>query len=129
MEILAWVWNSWFLITEKLIIVGIAFISFYAESLGRRRKGRCGRGDQRADPGHCHQTPRQLVLFGATSDLGIELADLCLQLRQCRDENLERRDGIGRRIAFRVLDDCNQLRRVGRPLWHDLSELAQMASK
>ena len=29
MEMLAWVWNSWFLITEKLIIVGIAFISFY----------------------------------------------------------------------------------------------------
>jgi lathosterol oxidase len=29
MEMLMWVWNSWFLITEKLIIVGIAFISFY----------------------------------------------------------------------------------------------------
>ncbi|MDA8853078.1 sterol desaturase family protein [Amylibacter sp.] len=29
LEILAWFWNSWFLITEKLIIVGIAFISFY----------------------------------------------------------------------------------------------------
>ena len=29
MEMLAWVWNSWFLITEKLIIVGLAFVSFY----------------------------------------------------------------------------------------------------
>ena len=28
-EILKWVWNSWFLITEKLIIVGLAFCSFY----------------------------------------------------------------------------------------------------
>jgi hypothetical protein len=28
-EILAWVWNSWFLITEKLIIVAVAFNSFY----------------------------------------------------------------------------------------------------
>jgi len=29
LEMLKWVWDSWFLITEKLIIVGIAFISFY----------------------------------------------------------------------------------------------------
>ncbi|MFT5651777.1 MAG: lathosterol oxidase, partial [Yoonia sp.] len=29
LDMLAWVWNAWFLITEKLIIVGIAFISFY----------------------------------------------------------------------------------------------------
>ena len=28
-EIAKWVWNSWFLITEKLIIVGLAFCSFY----------------------------------------------------------------------------------------------------
>lgn len=28
-EIARWFWNSWFLITEKLIIVGIAFASFY----------------------------------------------------------------------------------------------------
>lgn len=28
-EIVGWFWNSWFLITEKLIIVGIAFASFY----------------------------------------------------------------------------------------------------
>jgi len=26
---LSWVWNSWFLISEKLIIVGLAFMSFY----------------------------------------------------------------------------------------------------
>ncbi|QBF34014.1 sterol desaturase family protein [Thalassococcus sp. S3] len=26
---LAWIWNSWFLITERLIIVGIAFVSFH----------------------------------------------------------------------------------------------------
>lgn len=26
---LLWLWSSWFLITEKLIIVGLAFISFY----------------------------------------------------------------------------------------------------
>jgi sterol desaturase/sphingolipid hydroxylase (fatty acid hydroxylase superfamily) len=26
---LAWVWNSWFLISERLIIVGIAFVSFF----------------------------------------------------------------------------------------------------
>ncbi|NCW07864.1 MAG: sterol desaturase family protein, partial [Rhodobacterales bacterium] len=28
-EIIKWIWNSWFLITEKLIIVGLAFCSFY----------------------------------------------------------------------------------------------------
>ena len=29
LDMIAWIWNSWFLITEKLIIVCIAFISFY----------------------------------------------------------------------------------------------------
>ncbi len=29
MDMLAWVWNSWFLITERLLIVGVAFASFY----------------------------------------------------------------------------------------------------
>lgn len=29
LEMLAWVWNSWFLISEKLIIVAIAYVSFY----------------------------------------------------------------------------------------------------
>ena len=29
LEMVAWIWNSWFLITEKLIIVCIAIISFY----------------------------------------------------------------------------------------------------
>ena len=28
-DMLIWMWNSWFLISEKLIIVGIAFVSFY----------------------------------------------------------------------------------------------------
>ena len=28
LEMLVWIWNLWFLITEKLIIVGTAFISF-----------------------------------------------------------------------------------------------------
>lgn len=29
LDMLTWIWNSWFLITERLIIVGIAFVSFY----------------------------------------------------------------------------------------------------
>lgn len=29
MEMLAWVWNAWFLISERLILVGLAFASFY----------------------------------------------------------------------------------------------------
>ncbi|MDA9310700.1 sterol desaturase family protein, partial [Amylibacter sp.] len=29
LDMVTWIWNSWFLITEKLIIVCIAFISFY----------------------------------------------------------------------------------------------------
>ncbi len=29
LEMLRWVWNSWFLISEKLILVGVAFASFY----------------------------------------------------------------------------------------------------
>ena len=29
LDMVAWIWNSWFLITEKLIIVCIAIISFY----------------------------------------------------------------------------------------------------
>ncbi len=29
LDMLLWVWNSWFMITEKLIIVALAFISFY----------------------------------------------------------------------------------------------------
>ena len=29
LEMIKWVWNSWFLISEKLIIVGIAFASYY----------------------------------------------------------------------------------------------------
>ena len=29
LDMLAWMWNSWFLITEKLIIVAIALVSFY----------------------------------------------------------------------------------------------------
>jgi len=29
LEILSWIWKSWFLISEKLIILGIAFASFY----------------------------------------------------------------------------------------------------
>lgn len=28
-EMVKWIWTSWFLISEKLIIVGIAFVSFY----------------------------------------------------------------------------------------------------
>ena len=28
-EMVKWVFNSWFFVTEKLILVGIAFISFY----------------------------------------------------------------------------------------------------
>ena len=29
LEMLKWIWNSWFLISERLIIVGIAFISYF----------------------------------------------------------------------------------------------------
>ena len=29
LDMLKWVWHSWFLISEKLLIVGLAFISFY----------------------------------------------------------------------------------------------------
>ena len=29
MDMLVWIWNSWFLVSEKLIIIGIAFVSFY----------------------------------------------------------------------------------------------------
>ena len=28
-EIVKWIWNSWFLITEKLIVLGLAVCSFY----------------------------------------------------------------------------------------------------
>ncbi|KXF89138.1 sterol desaturase family protein [Phaeobacter inhibens] len=29
LEMVGWIWNSWFLITEKLILVAVAFVSFY----------------------------------------------------------------------------------------------------
>ena len=29
LDMLAWVWNSWILITERLLLVGVAFVSFY----------------------------------------------------------------------------------------------------
>ena len=56
-------------------------VSSLTESLGRWRKGRYGRRDQRADAGHRHQSPRHVVLLGATGALGIELPDLRLELR------------------------------------------------
>ncbi len=72
-----------------------------AETVWWWRKGRYGRGNQRAraDARHRYQASCHVVLLGATGDLGIELADLCLQLPQCRDQNLEGRNGVGRQIA------------------------------
>jgi len=64
--------------------------------LGRRGKGPDGRGDQWPDARHRYQAACHLILLGLTGDVGIELADLGLQVNQRRDQNLERGDGIGR---------------------------------
>lgn len=100
-----------------------------AERLGWRSKVRDGRSDQRADARHRHQAARHVVFLGPAGDLGIRLDKLCLQLGQGRNQHIECGEGIGWQAAFRVFGDCNQLRRVGRPLWGDLSELAQMPSQ
>tara|TARA_R110002124_G_scaffold276871_2_gene447842 strand:- start:2606 stop:3406 length:801 start_codon:yes stop_codon:yes gene_type:complete len=72
---------------------------------------------------------RATSLLGATGDLHVELLDLCFHVRECRDQGLERGNSIGWQAACRVFDDCNQLRCIRCPLWHDLSEFAQMPSQ
>lgn len=101
-----------------------------AESLRRRRKGREGRGDQRTDARHRHQPSRDLVLLGSTADLNIKPSDLSLQLRQCRDQDLEPGGG-GDRQAGRVpgLRRLQSALMYSRPLRHDLPKLAQMAAQ
>lgn len=65
--------------------------------------------DQGADARDRHQAPRDLVILGATGDLGIELPDLGLQMRECRDQSLQRENGIGRQDTFRILNEGDQL--------------------
>jgi len=75
-------------------------ISSLAESLGWRRKARYGRGDQRTNARHRHQSSSHAVLLGTTCDLDVERPDLCLQPCQRRDQDLECGDSIGGQIAF-----------------------------
>lgn len=77
---------------------------------------------------HRHQSSGHIIFFGPTGDLGVELSDLHPQMRENRDEHLERGDGIDRQNVFRILDDGDQFRCVGRPPWHNLAELAQMTT-
>src|SRR5690554_1315789 len=104
-------------------------IARLAESLGGRSQDCDGRGNQRTYPRDCHQPPRHLIVLGTPGDLGIELADLRLEMGEGRDQHLERGDGIGRQTAFRIFHNGNQLRHVSRALRHDLSELAQMPAQ
>lgn len=43
------------------------------------------------------------------------------------DQDCQSNGRINWQPTFRILDDRNQPSRVGRPLWHDLPELGQMA--
>ena len=100
-----------------------------SECLGRRRKGRDSRRNQRTDARHHHKTPRHFILLCPKGDLDIKLPDLCLQLLKCRDQHLERGNSTGRKITFGVFDNRDQRRSVGRPRWHDLPKFAQVATQ
>jgi hypothetical protein len=91
-------------------------VACLAEGLGWRSQNSNGRSNQRADPGHRHQPPGYVIFLGATGDLRIERGGLCLQVRERRDQNLQRRDGIGRQVTFRVFHDRDQACGVGCPL-------------
>lgn len=84
-------------------------ITCLAERLGWRSQNSNGPGDQRPDARHRHQPPGDVILLGATGDLRIELADLCLQVRERRDQSLQRGNGSGRQVTFRILNEGDQL--------------------
>jgi hypothetical protein len=62
-------------------------------------------------------------------DLGIKLADLRLQMGECRDQHLQSGDGIQRQAAGRRFDDGDQLCGIRRLLRDDLPKLCQMAAQ
>ena len=78
---------------------------------------------------HRHQPPGDVIFLGATGDLRIELGDLCLQVRECRDQSLQRRDGIRQAGHFPGLPQSRSGVWRWMPLGsHDLPELGQMAA-
>lgn len=99
-----------------------------AKCLSRGSQNSDGRGNLRADAGHRHQPPGDVILLGATGDLRIELPDLCLQVREHRDQSLQRGNGTGRQITFWIFHDRDQPRGIGRSLRNNLTELGQMAA-
>lgn len=97
------------------------------ERLRRRSQDRDCRGDQRSNTRNGHQAPSNVVLLGPAGDLGIELADLCLQMGEDFGQHLQRRNGIGWPSAVRVVDDGDQSCSVGGALRYDLGELPKVA--
>ena len=57
------------------------------EGLRGRSEGNQSRGDQRSNAGNCHQPTRHLILLGASTDLGIQLADLVIETGLCLDQD------------------------------------------
>jgi hypothetical protein len=104
-------------------------VACLAERLGRRSQHRYSRGDEWPYSRHCHEPQGHPVCLRPPVGLGIELADLGLQMAQRRNLDFERSDGVGRRAAGRLLDEGDQLRGIRRPLRDDLSELRQMAAQ
>ena len=91
-------------------------VACLAEGLGWGSQNSNGRSNQRPDARHRHQPPGDVIFLGATGDLRIELPDLCLQVRERRDQSLQRGNGIGRQVTFRVFHDRDQACGVGCPL-------------
>jgi hypothetical protein len=103
-------------------------VACLAERLGRRGQDRDGRGDQRPDARHRHQPPGHLILLGAAGDLGIELADLRLQMARVPTITFNVAMASSGQATFRIIDDGYQAG-VGRPFGHDLTELRQVAAQ
>lgn len=56
------------------------------------------------------------------------MGDLCLHVRERRNQSLQRGNGIGRQVTVWLLNDRDQPCDVGRAPRHDLTELGQMAT-
>lgn len=100
-----------------------------AECLRGRREGNQSRSDQRPNSCDRHQPARHLILFGAPTDLGVELGDLIVEADLRLDQNQQRCPSFLRQATCRILYDRTQACCVCCPLGNHLPKFRQVAAK
>ncbi|NRB16098.1 MAG: hypothetical protein HRU33_00620 [Rhodobacteraceae bacterium] len=85
----------------------------------QRPQDKSARGKAR----HAHQPPRHLILLGAATDLGIQLADLVIETGLCLDQDLQCWARFVGQATCCILYDRNQACGIRCRLWNQLSEL------